>query len=321
MISMPATDSGMQVFIELTRACNFACNFCPHPCIARPTGVMSLANPRWDVNEDRLVDSKVGSYFSLPGSGMDATGTGSDVADRGGYEFIVVRQFVALEGTAARIKPQYAKQKGFTLGGVHGSPGGGTQVFIPEDQLACLGAAHEIDTLAGKISGDRSTPEHESLSQQGNREMPQDDTLPIRQTTPATKDGKDEFSSGRGACWTLVFTNSALRNSSLAARARTTRSDSRKRLPRVISSQINWWQPQTAGETTAALALQTVRELTSAHLQAREKIPEHPLGKVLLIHCMPSKECASGGFWPPASTEPGETVPEKISLARLFCLA
>jgi organic radical activating enzyme len=32
----------MQVFIELTRACNFTCDFCPHPRIARPSGVMSI---------------------------------------------------------------------------------------------------------------------------------------------------------------------------------------------------------------------------------------------------------------------------------------
>jgi hypothetical protein len=36
----------MQVFIELTRFCNFACDFCPQPSIARPSGVMPLSELR-----------------------------------------------------------------------------------------------------------------------------------------------------------------------------------------------------------------------------------------------------------------------------------
>lgn len=43
---MFSSGPGMQVFIELTRACNFACDFCPHPRISRPQGVMSLADLR-----------------------------------------------------------------------------------------------------------------------------------------------------------------------------------------------------------------------------------------------------------------------------------
>ncbi|MCK4304833.1 MAG: radical SAM protein [Candidatus Eisenbacteria sp.] len=42
---------GKHVFIELTRACNFACDFCPHPRIARPSGMMSLRDLR------RVLDS------------------------------------------------------------------------------------------------------------------------------------------------------------------------------------------------------------------------------------------------------------------------
>ncbi len=34
--------SGKPVFIELTRVCNFTCDFCPPFWITRPSGVMSL---------------------------------------------------------------------------------------------------------------------------------------------------------------------------------------------------------------------------------------------------------------------------------------
>lgn len=39
---MPDDAPAMQVFVELTRACNFACSFCPHPRVTRAPGTLSL---------------------------------------------------------------------------------------------------------------------------------------------------------------------------------------------------------------------------------------------------------------------------------------